>query len=109
MRLGLSLREKYVEYILDGINTSDKIFKLWKQLDVIADLRSKISNSENNKMNAISDVDAHFIKLALIHTIFDFKDDLRDENINEERRAVIKATIEMYEGIKRRLEDKEDE
>lgn len=48
-------------------------------------------------MNAISDVDAHFIKLALIHTIFDFKDDLRDENINEERRAVIKATIEMYE------------
>lgn len=60
-------------------------------------------------MNAISDVDAHFIKLALIHTIFDFKDDLRDENINEERRAVIKATIEMYEGIKRRLEDKEDE
>lgn len=60
-------------------------------------------------MNAISDVDVHFIKLALIHTIFDFKDDLRDENINEERRAVIKATIEMYEGIKRRLEDKEDE
>lgn len=49
IRLGLLLREKYVEKMLDDINTSDKITELWNQLDDIADLRSKISNLEDKE------------------------------------------------------------